>query len=174
MNALDHSARIGRRILFVRGHRVILDADLAAIFGVPTKRLNEQVRRNASRFPPDFMFRLSARETAEVVAICDHLARLKFSPVRPLAFTEHGAIMAANVLHSRRAVQASVYVVRAFVRLREALAAHKDLARKLDDLERKLSTHDDAIRSILEAIRQLMEPPDPSRPRIGFQRARAS
>ena len=113
----------------------MIDADPAALYGVPTKRLNEQVRRNAGRFPEDFCSQLSPAEKAEVVANCDHLARLKFSPSLPYAFTGHGAIMAANVLNSARAVKMSVHVVRAFVRLRELIASHKELVKRLDELE---------------------------------------
>ena len=147
----------------------MVDADLAALYGVPTKRLNEQVKRNAGRF----VFQLSRDERDEVVANCDHLRRLKFSPTLPFAFTEHGALMAASVLNTPRAVEVSLYVVRAFVELREALATHKELAKRLDELEsrleRKLATHDQAIAGILEAIRQLMTPPEPPKKRrIGF------
>ena len=171
--ALVVTARIARQILVIRGHKVMIDADLAALYGVATKRLNEQVRRNARRFPIDFVFPLSRAERDEVVANCDHLRRLKFSPTMPFAFTEHGALMAASVLNTPRAVEVSLYVVRAFVELREALATHKELARRLDEpesrLERKLATHDHAIAGILEAIRQLMAPPEPAKKRrIGF------
>src|ERR1035441_6669473 len=127
-------------IVELRGQRVILDADLATIYGVSTKRLNEQVKRNEDRFPPDFAFQLTAAEKAEVVANCDHLARLKFSPVLPRAFTEHGAIMAATVLNSPRAVQMSVFVVRAFVKMRAALIDTRELARKLAAVEADLKS----------------------------------
>lgn len=164
---------ITRAILVLRGHKVLLDAELASLYGVTTKRLNEQVKRNAERFPPDFMFQLTEQEKNEVVANCDHLQRLKFSPTMPFAFTEHGALMAASVLNTPRAVEVSLYVVRAFVALREALATHKELGKRLDELEarleRKLATHDQAITGILEAIRQLMAPPAPTKKRrIGF------
>lgn len=157
--------RVERRILLVRGQKVLLDADLAALFGVTTKRFNEQVKRNRERFPADFMFQLTAAEKAEVVANCDHLGRLKFSPVLPYAFTEHGAVMAANVLNSPAAVQASIQVVRAFVRLRELLASHKELAAKLDALEKK---YDKQFRAVFDTIRALMTPPDTKRRPIGF------
>jgi hypothetical protein len=153
------SDTIERRILVVRGHKVILDADLAALYGVTTSRLNEQVKRNAARFPADFVFQLSDGEKAEVIAKCDHLSRLRFSPTFPYAFTEHGALMAANVLSSARAVDVSVFVVRAFVRLREALATHKELAKRLEDLEQIVGDHGAAIQDIVVAIRQLMAPP---------------
>lgn len=161
--------QIGELILTIRGQKVMLDRDLAELFGVSTKRLNEQVKRNRSRFPADFVFQLSEAEKAEVVANCDHLARLKFSPQRPYAFTEHGAIMAANVLNSEQAVEVSVFVVRAFVKLRHWMAAHSELASKLAELDRKVAGHDDTIRQLVTAIRQLMAPlPDKPRRRIGF------
>ena len=131
------TAVIPARIMTIRGQKVMIDADLAELYGVPTKRLNEQVRRNAARFPLDFMFQLTQLEKTEVVANCDHLAKLKFSKSLPFAFTEHGAIQAANVLSSSQAVEMGIYVVRAFVRLRELVAAHHDLAKRLADLEEK-------------------------------------
>ena len=147
----------------------MIDADLAEAYGVPTRRLNEQVRRNQNRFPDDFMFQLTADEKAEVVANCDHLEKLKFSKALPLAFTEHGAIMAASVLNSPKAVEVSVFVVRAFVQLRETIAGHKELARKIAKLERKLGDHDEQIMVLIEAIKQLMDPkPPPKTRRIGF------
>jgi len=151
----------------------MIDADLAALYDVPTKRLNEQVKRNAERFPADFMFRLTRRERDELVANCDHLSRLKFASAMPCAFTEHGALMAASVLNTTRAVEVSVFVVRAFVQLRETLGAHKELAKRLDELEsrieRKFSSHDQALAGILEAIRKLMTPPESAKKRrIGF------
>jgi hypothetical protein len=161
--------RIETKILLVRGQKVMLDADLAGLYDVPTKRLNEQVKRNRARFPEDFLFRLTAHEKAEVVANCDHLNRLRFSSVLPYAFTEHGAIQAANVLNSPRAVEMSVHVVRAFVRLREMIGSHKELAHKLDELESKIASHDRAIAGLIDAIRQLTNPPEPlKRRKIGF------
>jgi hypothetical protein len=148
--------RIERVILFIRGEKVMLDSDLAELYGVETKRLNEQVRRNPSRFPSDFMFQLTEAEKTEVVANCDHLGRLKFSPHLPYAFTEHGALMLANVLNSERAAQTSVQVVRVFVRLRQMLASNAELARKLAALEQK---YDAQFKVVFDAIRQLMSPP---------------
>ena len=113
---------IQQRILLIRGEKIIVDADLALFYGVPTKRLNEQVKRNKERFPEDFMFQLTATEKAEVVANCDHLSKLKYSPSLPYAFTEHGALMVASVLNSPRAVEMSVFIVRAFVQLRQVIA----------------------------------------------------
>ena len=166
--SLVPAERINRMILLVRGQKVMLDADLAELYGVPTKRLNEQVKRNADRFPEDFMFRLNAEEKKEVVANCDHLRSLRFSPGSPCAFTEHGALMLASVLNSRRAVEVSVFVVRAFVRLREMLSSHRELAKKVSELERKSKGHDEQIRSLVAAIRQLMTPDEKKTKRIGF------
>ena len=160
---------IESKIMIIRGEKVMLDNDLAFLYGVSTKRLNEQVRRNRSRFPEDFMFKLNKREKTEVVANCDHLARLKYSPVLPNAFTEHGAIMAASVLNTRRAVEMSLMVVRTFVSLRNLLSTHKELAQQLKELERRIQKHDIEIQTIFEAIRKLMEPPpEKPRPKIGF------
>ena len=150
----------------IRGHNVLLDADLAELYGVPTKRLNEQVKRNPERFPADFLFALIAQEKAQVVAHCDHLQRLKFSPTLPNAFTEHGAIMAASVLNTPRAVDMSVFVVRTFVRLRQILATHTELARKLTALEKKYDTQ---FQVVFDAIRDLMTPQESKKKRtIGF------
>jgi hypothetical protein len=158
------------RILFLRHHRVILDSDIAKLYGVPVKRLNEQVKRNQARFPSDFMFQLTEKEHE---ALRSQIATSKKSRggrrYPPYAFTEHGAIMAATVLNSERAVEMSVFVVRAFVRLREMLATNRRLAGKIDELENRLDTHDSTIQDLLEAIKELMTPQDPPRKRIGFQ-----
>jgi len=144
--------RIERAIFVIRGQKVMLDADLAELYGVLTKVLNQAVKRNKERFPVDFMFQLTKEEKDEVVTNCDHLKRLKFSPTLPHAFTEHGAIMLATILNSPVAVQSSIQVVRAFVRLRQMLASNADLARKLDTLERK---YDAQFKVVFDAIRQL-------------------
>jgi hypothetical protein len=161
---------ITRAILVLRGHRVLLDTELAALYGVTTKRLNEQVKRNAERFPEDFMFRLTRAETETLNRSHFATGSQKHRDPRfpPYAFTEHGAIMAATILNSPRAVEMSLYVVRAFVRLRELLASNTALARKLDELERKYQHHDEAITAILSAIRELTNPPAPKRRSIGF------
>ena len=164
--AIIPAERIERAILQLRGQRVMLDADLATVYGVATKRLNEQVKRNRERFPLDFMFQLTAREKAEVVANCDHLKALKFSPGLPYAFTEHGAVMLATVLNSPVAVHASIQVVRAFVRLREIVSTHRELARRLDKLEQK---YDAQFRVVFDAVRQLMAPQKKRRLGIGFR-----
>lgn len=161
--------RVEQRIHSIRGHRVILDSDLASLYGVATKRLNEQVKRNADRFPEDFMFRLTEEE-AEVLRsqIATSSEGHGGRRYQPYAFTEHGAIMAANVLNNTRAVKVSILVVRAFVRLRQVLATHRELTHKLDELERRVGTHDEAIRELMTAVRQLMELPQPERREIGF------
>jgi hypothetical protein len=123
----------------------------------------------STRATSDFMFQLTSKEKAEVVANCDHLVKLKFSPAKPFAFTEHGAVMVASVLNSKRAIEVSVYVVRAFVKVREVLGAHSELAQKLTELERRVESHDTHIRSLFDAIRQLMEPPTTKSRRIGFK-----
>jgi phage regulator Rha-like protein len=157
----------------VRGHRVILDADLARIYGVPTRQINQAVKRNKDRFPEDFAFQLEPQEVTtsrSQIVILKRGQNLKF---RPYAFTEHGAIMAANVLRSPRAIQMSVFVVRAFVKMRETLAQNKELAAKLAELERTLTAridnHENAIGQILDEIKKLMAPPpEPKRREIGF------
>ena len=161
--------KIENRILLTRGEKVIIDADLAEFYGVATKRLNEQVKRNKDRFPKDFVFRLSSEEKAKVVANCDHLSKLKYSKSLPYAFTEHGAIMAANVINSSGAIEMSVYIVRAFVKLRQAIAQHKELSRKIAQLERRLTDHDDQIQLLVRTIKQLIKPELPPKKRqIGF------
>ena len=170
MKELIPDGKIVNSILLIRGERVMLDADLAILYGVSTKRLNEQVKRNRDRFPDDFMFQLTEDEKAEVVANCDHLKQLKFSPNLPYAFTEHGAIMLATVLNSPVAVQASIQVVRAFVKLREMLSANKELAHKLTLLENNIGKHDEDIKLIFNAIRQLMTSPEKPKRKIGFHR----
>ncbi len=161
--------KIERSILMLRGLKVILDADLAVLYGVSTKALNQAIKRNKERFPPDFMFRLTEGEKAEVVTNCDHLRGLRFSPVLPTAFTEHGAIMAATVLNSARAIKVSLFVVRALLKLREMLSTHKEFAHKLEDLEKKFAEHDERSKIVFQSIRRLMEPaPVLPKRRIGF------
>jgi hypothetical protein len=171
------------RIHLVRGQRVMLDSDLAELYGVTTKRFNEQVKRNIERFPSDFMFQLVEDEDESlrsqfVTLNTDDPLRSQIATLKPgrgqhrkylpYVFTEHGAIMAASVLNSPRAVEMSVFVVRAFVQLRALLASSRELSERLNELERKLSPHDQAIAGLIDAIRQLTATPaKPSRP-IGF------
>jgi len=165
-------------IYLIRGHRVMLDSDLAAIYQVTTRRLNEQLRRNRKRFPEDFAFQLTAEEfrnlksqiatsslRSQFVTSSSHGGKRKL----PWVFTEHGAIMLASVLNSNVAVQASVRVVRAFVRLREMVAANAQLASKLEELERRLDSHDEAIVDLFATLKRLLEPTEPKKKReIGF------
>jgi hypothetical protein len=159
---------IENKILLIRGQRVMIDSDLAELYQVKTKALNQAVKRNKERFPSDFMFVLTKKEKNELVTNCDHLKMLKYSSSLPKAFTEHGALMLASVLNSAEAVNTSVFVVRAFIRLREILVTHKELALKLKELELKLETHDEQISAIIEAINHLLTPPEVPKKKIGF------
>ncbi len=157
-------------IHIVRGETVVLDSDLALLYGVPTKILNKAVSRNRQRFPDDFSFQMTEEEFGTLRFQIGTSKGRGGRRYLPYVFTEHGAIMAASVLNSPRAVEISVFVVRAFVKLRELALSHKELAKKLTELEKKVGTHDDAIREIIDAIRQLMTPPIEPKPkrRIGF------
>jgi phage regulator Rha-like protein len=168
---------IANRILIIRGQRVMLDVDIASLYGVPTKRLNEQVRRNIERFPNDLMFKLNSEEWAALMwsQIATTSQRRRRLDQLPYAFTEHGCLMLANILRSRLAVQISLLVIRAFVRLRTVLAANKDLAARVDELGRelglqgrKLSTHERTILKLLQDIRRLTRFPDHKTRPIGF------
>ncbi len=176
------TTEIERTILVLRGHKVMLDSDLAALYGTTTKRLNEQVRRNAERFPADFMFQLTNQELG---VLRSQFATSNERPDRggrrylPFVFTEHGALMAANVVNTPRAIAASVFVVRAFVRLREVLATQTELARRLDQLEQQTAAlvfkHDTLasntraqFKQVIDALRELMATPEPKRRPIGF------
>ncbi len=160
---------IAHEILVLRGLTVIIDSDLARLYGVSTKQLNQAVKRNQTRFPSDFVLQLTESEKTEVVTFCDHLQKLKYSSTLPYAFTEHGALMVASVLNTPRAVQLSVYVVRAFVQLREMLNNNIEMSRRLAELEARTDKHDAKIGQIIEAIRQLMLPPETPQRRIGFR-----
>ena len=155
----------------IRGHRIILDTDLARIYGVPTFRLNEAVKRNRRRFPEDFLFQLTAEEHA---ALTSQIAMSKPSRggrrTRPYAFTEHGALQVANVLNSSKAEAMSIYVIRAFIRMREELSANQAVSKRLAEIERTLLTHDAALRDLYQKIRPLLlPPPDQPKRRIGFR-----
>ena len=165
MKTLISLERIEKSIYLIRGQKVMLDSDLAALYSVPTKRLNEQVRRNRERFPKDFMFQLSNQELGNLksqIATSSWGGRRK--PTH--AFTEHGALMAATILNSKVAVQVSIQIVRTFAKLRQLLSTHADLARKLNALEQK---YDHQFKIVFDAIRQLMMPPEPERKPIGFR-----
>jgi hypothetical protein len=164
--------RIESYILAFRGQRVIIDRDLAEIYGVETRRLNEQVKRNKERFPEDFTFQLTREETEMWNRSRSQIATLKRGQnvkYLPYAFTEHGAIMAANVLNSRLAIHMSVFVVRAFIKIREIGMAHRDISRRIDELEKRLNVHDEQTQAIIRTIRQLMAAPEKQPKKIGFQ-----
>ena len=135
--ALTTQENIEQRIFLIRGKKVLLDHDLAILYGVKTHRLNEQVKRNAKRFPNDFMFQLTSQEKTEVIAICDNLKMLKFSPVNPYAFTEQGIAMLSSVLNSDKAIKVNIQIMRTFTKLRELVLVHKDLRIKIEELEKK-------------------------------------
>jgi phage regulator Rha-like protein len=163
--SIDH---VERHILTMRGQKIILDADLARIYGVKTKVLNQSVNRNVHRFPEDFMFQLTPWEFRSLRSQSVTSSRHGGRRYLPYAFTEHGAIMAANVLNSERSVAMSIYVIRAFVRLRDTLAARKELSEKLAELESRIDDHDESIHALFEAIHHLMGSPARIRRRIGF------
>ena len=162
--------RVETRILTIRGHRVMIDADLAELYGVPTKRLNEAVRRNATRFPADFMFQLTVEESESLRSQIATLepGRGRHRKYLPYAFTEQGVSMLSSVLNSERAVQVNISIMRAFVVLRRAAASHVALSRRLDELERKHGVHDEKLKIVFKAIRGLMDPPKKARRKIGF------
>jgi len=168
MRDLIPHEEIARRIFVIRGQKVMLDSDLAELFGVETKQLNRQVKRNIQRFPPEFMFRLTKQERDKLVPIWHQFEKMKHSYVLPYAFTEHGVTMLASVLKSERAIKMSIIIVKTFVKLREIMSAHKEIAYKLKKLEAKIEEHDIDIRDIFEAIRQLMGVPDEHRKIAGF------
>ncbi len=169
-----YSKPIEEHILFIRGMRVILDSDLSAMYGVKTKVLNQAVKRNKDRFPVDFVFQLTQEDISALNGQRDIRSQFVTASKRnirflPYVFTEHGVLMAANILKSPRAIAMSVYVVRAFIRLRETLVLHKDLAHKLAELEQKIQSHDGELKAIVQALRQLMTPPEQPRKEIGFR-----
>ena len=167
-------SEIQQKIFIVRGQKVMLDKDLAALYGVPTGRLNEQVKRNIKRFPEDFMFQLTREEADSLRSQFATLEKVasrkgKHSKYLSYAFTEQGVAMLSSVLRSERAIQVNITIMRIFVKIREILSAHKELAMKLDQLEGKVNSHDKDIKLIFDAIRKLMEPPpEKPKPRIGF------
>jgi len=167
--ALVPTEVIVTKILFLRGEKVLLDRDLAELYGVETRVLNQAVKRNERRFPPDFMFRLTEEEKHELVTNCDRFKKLKHSTVLPHAFSEQGVAMLSSVLNSDRAIEVNIAIMRAFVQLRKLIASNEELARKLKELEERLEKYDEDIGLIFEAIRELMTPPDTPPKKIGFE-----
>lgn len=170
---------IMKRILLIRGVKVMVDSDLAKLYGTTTKRLNEQVKRNIKRFPEDFMFQLTGKEKQEVVANCDHLRRLKFSSTRPYVFTEHGVVMLASILNSDSAIAVNLHIVRVFIRMRQLLETPTEILLKLDQLQRKEMEQDQQILLIFEYLKQLEQSKQDEadfreRNRIGFRRSHES
>lgn len=165
MSDLVLQERIESKIYLIRGLKVMLDTDLAKLYEVQTKVLNQAVKRNIKRFPKDFMFQLTKEEKEEVVTICDHLAKLRFSPVLPYAFTEQGVAMLSSVLNSERAVQVNIQIMRTFTKLREMLASHKELRKKIEAMEKK---YNQQFKVVFDAIKQLIEPREKPKRKIGF------
>ena len=162
---------IATRILWIRGKKVMLDRDLAELYGVTTKRLNEQVKRNNSRFPEDFMFQLTQVEKMELVANCDRFEKLKHTTYPPYAFTEHGAVMLACILNSEIAIQANIQIIRVFTTMRETALKNKEMIIKIEKLEKRIGVHDKELIVIFETLKKMLNaPPPPKRNRIGFLR----
>lgn len=155
-------------ILLIREQKVMLDADLAELYGISTKRLNEQVKRNIKRFPQDFMFSLTYAEKSDVVANCDHLVDIKFSNQTPYVFTEQGIAMLSSVLNSERAVQVNIAIMRAFVKVRQLLTFNKELVKKLSELEHKIGRHDQDIIGLFSAINKILKDESKPKGKFGF------
>lgn len=162
---------IASRILLIRGHKVMIDSDIAELYGTTTKRLNEQVKRNTSRFPSNFMFELTKEEKEQVVANCDHLENLKFSPVLPRVFTEHGIMMVANVLTSERAIKVSIQIIEVFIKMREMLTDNLSLKLDIEEIKKKLSNHSKNIELVFNYLDELIDKKDNEKPRkeIGYK-----
>jgi hypothetical protein len=161
-----YEENIANCICFIRGAKVMLDSDLAMLYGVSTKKINQAVKRNIDRFPSEFMFQLTDNEKKEVVTVCDHLQKIKYSPYLPFAFTEHGVIMVASILNNSQAVAVSIQVVRTFVKLRSVLLSHKELAKKIEEMEEK---YDEQFRIVFAAIKALMKEEEKPRNPIGYK-----
>ena len=165
---------IASRILLIRDQKVMIDADIAELYGVTTKRLNEQVKRNINRFPSNFMFELTKEEKNQVVANCDHLEKLKFSPVLPKVFTEHGIMMVANVLTSERAIQVSIQIIEVFVKMREIFTDNLSLKLDIEEIKKKISNHSKNIELVFNYLDELTEKKENEKPRtqIGYKKDR--
>ena len=161
---------IVRKIHMIRGHKVMIDRDLAELYGVETKRLKEQVNRNVKRFPAHFMFKLSKKENQALRSQNATLEKGAHSKYLPYAFTEHGVLMLSNILKSAKAIQMSIKIIDVFVKLRELLLTHKDILLKLEKLERQVVRNSEDVQEIFRALKELINPPQEPRPRIGFRR----
>jgi len=170
MSNLIPIERIESKIYLIRGQKVMLDRDLAELYGLQTKRLNEAVKRNAARFPGEFMFQLSEREKSELVANCDRFSPLKHSTSLPYAFNEHGVAMLSSVLNSERAIQVNILIIKTFVRLRRILSTHRELANRINDLEDLVGQHDEVIHEIIKEIKRIVEIEEKPKRRVGFVR----
>lgn len=160
---------IVNKILLIRGQRVMIDSDLAELYGVPTKRLNEQIKRNIRRFPEHFMFELTREEKDEVVAICDHLNKLKYSSFLPNVFTQYGVLQAANILNSDRAILMGNRIIEVFIKMHEMLLTHKDILLKLEQMEGQVVQNSEDIQMIFEALKQLLNPAREERKPVGYK-----
>ncbi len=160
---------IVQQIFFIRGEKVILDFDLALLYQVETRALKQSVKRNLDHFPIDFMFQLTKKEWHELITNCDNLGSFRYSPATPYAFTEQGVSMLSGILKSKRAIEVNIAIMRTFVRMRKMLETHQELATQLKKLEGCLDKHDKAINTIFETIRQLMQPTNPPRKKIGLK-----
>lgn len=168
MDKIIPTERVESKIYVIRGQKVMIDKDLAALYGVSTKALNQAVRRNEKRFPLDFVFSLSYEEKDELVTNCDRFKNLKHSSRKPLAFTEQGVSMLSAVLRSDKAIEVSVLIMRAFVRLRNLISSHKALAQKIEELEKKYSKHEVEITTVFKLLKRLMSPPEKPKGKFGF------
>ena len=158
------------KIILIREQQVMISNDLAELYGVTTKRLNEQVKRNIKRFPQHFMFQLNEQEKDEVVANCDHLKNIKYSPYLPYVFTEYGTVMLANILHSDRAIQASIRIVEIYIKIREHILSNKDLLQKMEQLEKRMGDQDEKLILVFQYLKSFIDTKDKPRKRIGFKR----
>jgi len=165
MNKLIPIEVIESRIFILRGQKVMLDRDLAELYGVKTMVLNQSVKRNLERFPKEFMFQLSPQEKKEVITNCDRFKALKYSPYLPCAFTEQGIAMLSSVLNSKRAIEVNIQIMRTFTRLCELISSHKDILRKIEAMESK---YDQQFKVVFDAIKALIEPPEKPKRKIGF------
>jgi len=161
---------IMNKIIMIRGQKVMLSNDLSELYGVTTKRLNEQVKRNIKRFPKNFLFQLTRQEKDKVVANCDHLQSLKYSPYLPYVFTEHGTVMLANILNSNRAIQASIRIVEIYIKMREHILTDKDLLLKMEQLEKRVGKQDEKIALVFEYLKKFIDVQDKPKKQVGFKR----